>query len=74
VPIMDEKPIGVVTLYRFSQLLHGPLCSGMSRDIAMNDSTGADFHHYEYVKDDLTKSVYMYIHLICELRRLKKNT
>src|SRR4029077_18049168 len=26
------------------------------------------------VNGDLTKSVYMYIHLICELRRLKRNT
>src|SRR5215813_11201751 len=38
ITVMDEEAIAVIRRYRFAQLLQGPLCRGMRRDVGMEQA------------------------------------
>src|SRR5688572_27411301 len=47
---MDEEAIAVIGRYRFAQLLLGPLCRGMRRDVDVEQSAAGVLHDHKYVE------------------------
>lgn len=50
VPVMDEEARGVICWHRFAQLLQGPLCCGMRRDMNMEQAAAGVFHDHKDVE------------------------
>src|SRR5438445_13134250 len=47
---MNQESINMVAGNSFSELLHGPGCSRMGRDIAVKNAATSHFHHHEHVQ------------------------
>src|SRR5215471_17036915 len=51
VSVVEDKPIQLFTTKRFTELLQGPLCCGLLRDVEVSDAACPYFHHHEDVED-----------------------
>ena len=49
--IVNDEPVRMDVCENFSELLHGPFCRGMVRDITVQNSPRADFHRYEHIQN-----------------------
>src|ERR687896_2758037 len=47
---MDEEAVAVIGGYRFAQLLQGPLCCGMGRDIDVEQSAAGVLNNHKYIE------------------------
>jgi len=50
VPVMNENVVGVIGWYCLSELLHGPLRSGMRRDIDVKDAATGMFNDHKDIE------------------------
>jgi hypothetical protein len=50
VAVMDEEAVAVIGRYRFAQLLQGPLCRGMCRDVDMEQSAAGVLNDHKDVE------------------------
>ena len=51
ITVMNDVSIGVISGKRLPELLEGPVCGGMGRNIAVHDPTRSDFHEDEYIEN-----------------------
>src|SRR5438876_11914211 len=47
---MNQESVDMITRDGFSELLHGPGCSRMGRDIAVKNAATSHFHRHEHVQ------------------------
>src|SRR5919106_132880 len=50
ISVMDEHAVCMVSRDRFTELLYGPLRSGMRRDVDVNESATGEFNHHEHIE------------------------
>ena len=51
IAIMKDEPVGMHVSENFSELLRGPFCGGMSRDITVQSPPRTDLHGYERMQN-----------------------
>ena len=51
VVVVEDKPVSMVQMYSFAQLLEGQGCTGMGRRVDVNHSATSVFHHHEHIKN-----------------------
>src|SRR5712692_6049412 len=56
VPIVECKPVGLVTSDHFAELLERPGCRGIRSDIAVSNPAGSHFHDHKDVQDSKRSS------------------